>query len=54
MRPSINNFNYYVDFEKVYANVESIKIELNIMNSLIGSKDIEADFVMLLKSLMNL
>lgn len=21
MRPSINNYNYYVDFEKVYANV---------------------------------
>ena len=48
MRPSINNYSYYVDFEKVYANVESIRIELNIMNSLIGSKNIEADFTALL------
>jgi len=49
MRPSINNYNYYVDFEKVYANVDAIRIELNIMNSLIGSKNIEADFTALLK-----
>ena len=48
MRPSINNYNYYVDFEKVYTNVNSIKIELNIMNSLIGSKNIESDFLALL------
>jgi len=48
MRPSINGYGYYVDFEKVYANVDSIKIELNIMNSLIGSKNIESDFSALL------
>ncbi len=48
MRPSINGYGYYVDFEKVYANVDSIKIELNIMNSLIGSKSIESDFSALL------
>lgn len=48
MRPSINNYNFYVDFEKVYRNVDEIKIELNIMNSLIGSADIEADFAALL------
>lgn len=48
MRPSINNYNYYVDFEKVYSNVDSIRIELNIMNSLIGSKNVEADFRSLL------
>lgn len=49
MRASINEYSYYVDFNKVYSNVDSIKIELNIMNSLIGSKDIETDFVNLLK-----
>ena len=49
MRPSINNYKYYVDFEKVYANIDNIKIELNIMNSLIGSKNIEADFAALLE-----
>lgn len=43
-RPSISNFGYYINFEKVYENVDEYKIELNIMNSLIGSKNIEADF----------
>lgn len=43
-RDSIANYSYYVDFEKVYGNVESIKIELNILNSLIGAKDIRSDF----------
>jgi len=28
----------------VYANVDNIKVELNILNSLIGSQNIEADF----------
>ena len=41
---SIATYSYYVDFEKVYGNVDSIKIELNILNSLIGSKNIKADF----------
>lgn len=41
---SIADYKYYIDFEKVYRNVESIRIELNILNSLIGSKSIEADF----------
>lgn len=49
MRASINNYDYYVDFDKVYENTEAIKVELNIMNSLIGSKDIEADFRSLLQ-----
>lgn len=41
---SIADFGYYIDFNKVYKNVDSIKIELNILNSLIGSKNIETDF----------
>ena len=41
---SIATFSYYVDFKKVYGNVEDIKIELNILNSLIGSKNIKDDF----------
>ena len=43
-RDSISDYAYYVNFEKVYRNVEAIKVELNILNSLIGSKDIENDF----------
>ena len=41
---SISGYKYYIDFEKVYRNVDNIKIELNILNSLIGSKNIEKDF----------
>ena len=47
-RNSICDYGYYVDFSKVYGNVETIKVELNILNSLIGSKNIEADFEKLL------
>ena len=37
-RESIATYSYYVDFEKVYENVDSIKVELNILNSLIAQK----------------
>lgn len=43
-RDSITDYRYYVDFQKVHRNVDSIKVELNILNSLIGSKSIETDF----------
>ena len=43
-RTSIANYQYYTYFDKVFSNVDAIKVELNIMNSLIGSKNIENDF----------
>ena len=43
-RSSIANYGYYIDFDKVYRNVNDIKVELNILNSLIGSRNIEDDF----------
>lgn len=43
-KSSICDYAYYVDFKKVYENIDSIKVELNILNSLIGSKNIEHDF----------
>lgn len=43
-RRSINEYNYYTDFEKVFANVEKLKVEIFILNSLVGSKNIESDF----------
>ena len=46
---SIANYKYYIDFEKVHRNVDLIKVELNILNSLIGSKNIEEDFEKLLR-----
>ncbi|MGN1106299.1 MAG: DpnII family type II restriction endonuclease, partial [Huintestinicola sp.] len=33
-RSSIANYGYYIDFGKVYRNVNDIKVELNILNSL--------------------
>ena len=44
-RDSIANYEYYIYFEKVHRNVDAIKVELNILNALIGSSDIENEFV---------
>lgn len=41
---SIATYEYYTDFNTVYKNINKIKVELNIMNSLVGSKNIEKDF----------
>ena len=43
-RPSIATFSYYADFPKIFSNVDTIKIELNILNSLIGSRNIKQEF----------
>lgn len=48
-RSSIANYGYYIDFDKVYRNVNYIKVELNILNSIIGSKNIENDFKSILE-----
>ncbi len=48
-KESIADYKYYVDFEKVYRNVDAIKVELNILNSLIASPNIENEFKLLLK-----
>ena len=41
---SIANYKYYINFDTVYANTDKFKVELNILNSLVGSTDIENDF----------
>ena len=43
-RSSICDYGYYVDFEKVYGNIDSIKVELHILNSLVGSRNVGEDF----------
>ncbi|MDD4047068.1 MAG: type II restriction endonuclease [Tissierellia bacterium] len=48
-RLSISGYDYYINFNKVVNNVEKLKIELNILNSLIGSKDIDRDFENIIK-----
>ncbi len=41
---SISTYQYYTNFDTAYQNVNAIKVQLNIMNSLIGSKTIKDDF----------
>lgn len=48
-RDSIADYGYYIDFAKVHRNVDGIRIELNILNSLIGSRNIKKDFKELIK-----
>lgn len=43
-RNSIADYHYYTDFPKVYRNIDDLRVELNILNSLIGSQHIQADF----------
>lgn len=43
-RDSIADYKYYIDFDKVHRNVDHIKVELNILNSLIGNKNMEEAF----------
>lgn len=43
-RGSISDYKYYTDFNNVYRNTDAVKVELHILNSLIGSKNIEQEF----------
>lgn len=43
-RGSISDYKYYVNFEKVYENINKMKIELSILNSLIGTNNFDDEF----------
>lgn len=43
-KPGIASYDYYVDFKKVVEHTEGVKIGLCVLNSLIGSKNIEDEF----------
>lgn len=43
-RESIADYGYYIDFPKIHKNIDAIKIELNILNALVGSQNIEQEF----------
>lgn len=47
-RKSIATYSYYTDFIKVHKNIETLKLELSILNSLVASKNIEQDFLNIL------
>lgn len=46
--PVIQDLTFFVNWEKVYRGVEKYKIELGILNSLCGSKNIVEDFRIIL------
>lgn len=48
-KETVRAYNYYTNFENVYANASEFKEEINILNSLVGSKKIEEDFLNLIK-----
>lgn len=48
-RDSINGYKYYVDFAAVYENANKMKIEINILNSLVGDKNIKNSFENIIK-----
>lgn len=43
-RKSIANYSYYTDYNTAYKNIEKVKREIDLLNSLVGSNDIENDF----------
>lgn len=43
-RDSIADYGYYIDFAKVHRNVDKVRVELHLLNSLIGSRNIAEDF----------
>ena len=43
-RPCISNYCYYANFNKIHANANKLTVELNFLNSFIGSKNIENEF----------
>jgi type II restriction enzyme len=45
LQKSITTWEYFVDWGKIQQNVSNLNTELNILNSLIGSSDIEEDFL---------
>lgn len=47
---NIADYNYYVDYNKVYKNVSNIESELSRLESIVGSKNIKEDFLELITS----
>lgn len=43
-RESIADYDYYIDFPKIHKNIDTIGVELNILNTLVGSQNIEQEF----------
>ena len=44
LRPSIATYDYYINFAKVIENANTYKAELHLMNSLVGTDEIQGKF----------
>lgn len=42
-RESIADYKYYIDFETVYKNIETVRRPLSLLNTIVGSENIEDD-----------
>jgi len=49
-KDNIYSYDYYVDFDKIYKQIINMKLELSLLNSLVGSKNIEEDFKQVIDS----
>jgi type II restriction enzyme len=47
--PTIFPWSFYCDFPKILKNTFEIKVNLNILNSLIGESDIDVKFLKLIE-----
>lgn len=47
-KKSISSYWYYVDFDTVYEKAKTYKVELNMLNALIWSNNIEQEFIKLI------
>ena len=52
-RESIADYKYYVDFSSVYAHINKYQKEIELLDTLIGSKTIERDFLKIIKKNQN-
>lgn len=50
MRESIASWDYYADFAKVYSHIQPFKVELNILNALVGSRNPREEFIDILNN----
>ena len=53
LKPSNMPWKYFVNWEKVFKNIEDIEVELNTLNYLIGQKNFEDSFRALIKKSPN-
>lgn len=49
LKESITQWDYFINWGKVFENLEKFEIDLNVLNYLIGKENIEKEFAFLLK-----